>query len=159
MKTNRILFLDIDGPMIPAGCYFIYGMHASMKRKFSPISVGIVNELCHQAEAKIVFNTAHNSDGERVIEDAVREGIKRGHIWSGNAQTRYPNTESRLTAIEHWIQENIDQEKTRLKWVGFDDFDYKHQNLVLVDFDVGLTPVHMNRAIEILGKGVKSFIL
>ena len=156
MKKKRFVFLDIDGPMIPSGCYLAYGHRASFERKFSPIAVACINRLCHETKANIVFNTTHNRDGESLLQDAVREGLKAGHISSQTPFTMYPTLEDRLLAIKQWLKEFAPD---NCKWVSLDDCPIKDDNAILVDFDTGITPYHVNLAIEKLNKGNKILIL
>lgn len=157
MKKKRIVFLDIDGPMIPAGCYLAYGRMASFDRKFSPISVACINKLCHETKAKIVFNSVHCGSGQALVDDAIREGIKVGHLHE-NPLTTYPNANSRLDAIEQWLHEHNEHEYL---WVCFDDVDIGHDNQIMIDFNTGITPYHINLAMhkEHLNKGNRVLIL
>lgn len=156
-KKKRIVFLDIDGPMIPSGCYLAYGVMASFSRKFSPIAVSCINRLCHEAKAKIVFNSVHCGAGQNLIDDAIREGIKKGHLHD-HCLTKYPNANSRLEAIEEWLDEHNNYE---YDWVVFDDVEIGTNNQILVDFDIGITPYHMNLAMhkDYLNKGNPFIIL
>lgn len=154
-KKQKFVFLDIDGPMIPSGCYLL-DRDASYRRVFSPICVAVVNRLCHESGAKVVFNTTHNLDRWVMLEDAFRQGIKRGHVYLDSPMTKYPTLENRGDAINLWLKDNdfLDSD-----WVAFDDCDFNHENLILIDFDVGLTPIHLNLAIDKLGKGRKVVVL
>lgn len=154
MNKQRLIFLDIDGPMIPSGCFLLFGRGASFDRKYSPISVSCLNNLCHQSKAKIVFNTTHNND-DQLVEDSIREGIKKGHIYSGDCKTKYPQLENRLDAINLWLD---DTGNTENPWVAFDDCIFNSDRLIYVDYDDGLNVRHCNEAMNILGKGVPTLI-
>ena len=59
MSTNstkkRVLFLDIDGPMIPYRAKYLPTQTAVMT-KFDPIAVAMINDLCKEFEdLKIVL--------------------------------------------------------------------------------------------------------
>lgn len=153
----RFVFLDIDGPMIPTGM-FLLERDASIKRKFSPIAVACLNHLCHEAKAKIVFNSTHNRDRLDLANDAIREGVKKGHLYNEGSFTEYPQLHNRLDAIQLWLKEHGMNEDNS-KWVAFDDADFKHPNLVLIDYDEGLHPGHTDKAMRILGKGTPILIL
>lgn len=160
-KLIRLIFLDIDGPMIPSGMFLI-DRDASYKRVYSPIAVGVINHLCHETKAKIVFNTTHNMfdnpfTNKSVIEDSIDQGIKRGHLFNNGSKTKYPDI-PRLDAIKLWLKEHEMTEENAV-WIAFDDVDFKHDNLILVDYDVGLTPQHLNEGIKKLGKGREFLVL
>lgn len=72
----RIIFQDIDGPLIPLRMYF------SGNRPFAndpgsfvydPVAVAMINHLCEQFGAKVVFNTAHNENPPEIM-------FKQGHF-------------------------------------------------------------------------------
>lgn len=147
---QKILFLDIDGPMIPGGMFFIDPM-CSHERKYSPISVAIVNRICKLADAKIVFNTYHNTAGAALLADSVREGIKLEYIHETAPRTLYPHgirgvrdmdVRDRMAAIIQWQEENGEAD-----WLAFDDSNFTtDERLALVNFDNGITPKHYDIA-------------
>lgn len=58
-ETNKVIFLDIDGPTIPAS-YFLVDNMASWNRRFPDTTVAVIKRLCERTGAKVVFNTTHN---------------------------------------------------------------------------------------------------
>ena len=149
---QKIIFLDVDGPLIPSPLYFLSILVSQDRSYFSTVAVAFINKLCMQTKAKIVFNSTHNSheyfdnfDGKwRSLKmDAIRHGIKPEYIhdmW----KTGYPNIvpedkfyapkHERLRAIEHWqaVNEQVD-------WIAFDDEPFtKDPRLIVVDFDRGI---------------------
>ena len=156
MKHQNIIFLDIDGPMIPSSCYLAYGVMASFERRFSPLAVACINRLCHETKAKIVFNTTHNRFyGDKLVDEAIREGIKKGFIHPTSPKTKYPELNNRLEAIHLWIKENPEKP---VRWVSFDDADVGENN-ILIDFDYGVGVKEINQAMKILNKGTPVIIL
>ena len=153
----KIIFLDIDGPMIPTTMLMIHGASASQKRKFSPISVGLINSLCSlDDKIKIVFNSAHNDDGVMLYNDSIREGIRSEYIHQ-NFITTYPSTNyNRIGAIEHWLRKH-GMEATN--WCCFDDYDLNQTNHILVEFDLGIQISHYTKAKELLGISMNGFLL
>lgn len=149
MDKKRILFLDVDGPLIPSGMYII-NMRASWERLCSPICIAIVNRLCEDAGAKIVLNSTHSRDGAPAIADLTKAGIEE-HRWHETVpMTNYPNKlsgGSRWEAIQDW-QERCGE----VNWVAFDDDNFtRDERLVLIDFDVGVTLQHYNQAAKLWG--------
>lgn len=143
---NRILFLDVDGPMIPGYMYFI-NKNASMERTISPISVVLVNKLIERSGAKIVMNTAHNNNfeafGVHIKDDLIKAGIP-AESFHKHWQTGYPDV-GRLEAIKFWLAHNDPE----ADWICFDDADFTYEeNLLLVDFEIGLTTYHFNQALD-----------
>lgn len=151
--TKRIVFLDIDGPMIPSGMFLIE-KQCSFDRMFSRIPVAVINHLCEESGAQIVMNTTHNLHGGTMLSDVVREGIKEKYLHPTAPMTTYPQN-NRWWAIQMWVQDNgpIDQ------WVAIDDAPFtKDERLILIDFNQGLHPGHYNVIADMWGL-TKVFIL
>lgn len=174
--TNRIIFLDIDGPMIPSYCWLwpLLPVNPSFGRNFSPLCVAIINELCDNIGAEIVFNSSHNpveqsricqttiiegaiikkevSIAENLKEAAIRNGIPETNIhkdWKTTYGSGWGSKISRKLAINTWLTDHPEVDK----YVAFDDVDFtaEENNLVLVDYDVGLTLREYNSAVAIFG--------
>jgi HAD domain in Swiss Army Knife RNA repair proteins len=145
---DKVIFLDMDGPMIPAGMYFI-DPKCSFDRKCSPISVAIINRLCLESGAKIVTNTYHNTAGAALKADLIREGIKEEYFHE-NWQTIFPHgirvvdttLNDRMAGIQQWMIENGE-----VDWLCFDDSYFtKDERLILVDFDAGIGGKEFDKA-------------
>jgi len=131
---DRIIFLDIDGPMVPAGMFLI-DKKCSFDRMFSPISVAVVNHLCKTSGAKIVMNTTHNINGGTMLSDVVREGVKVEYLHETAPMTQYPQC-SRYRAIQMWQSDN-----EIVDWIAIDDAPFTEDDrLYLIDFDIGIHP-------------------
>jgi hypothetical protein len=153
---SRILFLDVDGPLIPSGMYLINRM-ASFQRLCSPIAVAVVNRLCKESGAKIVMNSSHNND-DALLTDLIREGIE-GDYFHKEWRTVFPAVVNglrrdppRFQAIQKWISENSN---VGVDWICFDDYKFisdghpDANRLIYVDFDHGIHPGHYNEAAQI----------
>lgn len=142
---NRVVFLDIDGPIIPYSMFLI-DRNCSFGRNIPPIPVAVVNEVCRRAGAKVVFNTTHNTalDGVDDIEVAmVKAGLLQEYIHP-DMKTKYPSI-SRDMAVIEWL--NRHPETSDKEWIAFDDVRFtKNPNLILVDPDGGLHLGHLNAA-------------
>lgn len=165
---QRIIFLDIDGPVIPSSQFFV-DKHASYSRVFAPSCLAIVKRLLEDADAKLVTNSTHNvldrcldwdvPDGARfdLRQDLVAAGIPKERIHD-DWRTLYPHggkfsgSINRLDAINAWQAENGEAD-----WIAFDDCDFGHERLILVDYDYGISTPHYNKAAEIFG--IKPFIV
>ena len=146
---TKIVFLDIDGPMIPATMFLVDRM-CSWHRVFPPTTVAVVKELCERTGAKIVFNTTHNRpfDGVPNIDAAlVAHGLDAAHLHSTDRHTLYPDID-RKAAVAEWLHRHPEVSE----WVALDDVKFTDdERLIFVDSDAGLHVGHLNLAIDRLG--------
>lgn len=159
---NKIIFLDIDGPMIPSGSY-IKNPFASFQRDMASMAVDCMNYLCDTADAKIVTNSSHNyhdrpadlsnnsmgSDTYNLREDLIFNGIEERFIHKTWRTTyRAGNRESRLQAIHKWIRDHTNHDT--IDWIVFDDVIPSTfcPNAIDIDFDVGITVRELNKALD-----------
>lgn len=145
----KIIFLDIDGPMIPATMILVDRM-ASFHRQFPATTIATLNKLCERTEAKIVFNTTHNGSWPDVpdIEHAmVAQGLDARYLHDSDLRTRYPAVD-RGYAVEEWLCNHPEV----TDWIALDDARFTEEdNLIWIDPDAGLHVGHLNLAIEKLG--------
>jgi hypothetical protein len=146
---QRILFLDVDGPLIPSGMYAI-NLRASWERLCSPICIAIVNQICEDSGCKIVLNSTHSRDGAKAIEDLEREGLR--HFHDSVPTTRYPSkghsSNARWYAVQKWIEKSGEE----INWIAIDDDPFtQNKRLIVVDFDIGITWKEYTKAAEIWG--------
>jgi hypothetical protein len=145
-KLQRIIFLDIDGPIINTPCYYL-DSEASMQRTvMNTQALGYVVRLAKIGNAKIVTNSSHNyaDVGCRTLkDDLIKWGIKEEYFHK-NWRTEYPNPKTgkfsassanrRMIAIENWQDDNGEAD-----WVAFDDENFTdNKRLILIDFDRGI---------------------
>lgn len=144
---QRIIFLDIDGPIINTPCYWV-NWEASLKRTvMNTQSIGIVNKLAALANAKVVTNSTHNNvtvkdTGRSLKQDLIHHGMHEG-IFHANWKTSMPWPMGRLSAssksrrmwgIEEWIEDNGNAD-----WICFDDEPFTdNKRLFVIDFDRGI---------------------
>jgi hypothetical protein len=164
--TSKILFLDVDGPLIPSGMYAI-DPKAMQNRTFSPIAVALVRNFCEKHDIKIVMNTMHNKWPRlcekynavfTVKDDLVRAGIPE-ELFHESWQTNYGIDENlgRYDAIKLWqTHRRIENFDIDIVWVCFDDAEflkkdhYDRHRLILIDFNHGITPNIINSAEKVL---------
>lgn len=157
---QKIIFLDVDGPLIPTGCYLVNAL-ASVDYAMSNIAVACVKTLVEEFDALIVMNTVHNSMKNRLWNGLMKNGFEKKHFHK-NWQTTFMNDEklsmndssffvplntNRLVGINEWIDENgiIDD----FDWIAFDDENYTDdERLILIDFDYGITMKEYNKAVD-----------
>lgn len=144
--TNRIVFLDIDGPIIPFSAFLIDRM-ASLNRIVQPIPVAVVTDLCKRTGAKVVFNTTHNTPMPRVADiEVVMElaGLPHEYIHP-DMKTKYPQL-PRETSVMEWLSRHSGEVDD---WIAFDDVRFTGAtNLIWVDPDAGLHLGHLNQALR-----------
>lgn len=151
----KILFLDIDGPMIPGRLYFDKKMTYCDHRhlfKYDPIAVQMVNKICDVTGASIVFNTAHNVNADvegmkGVIAQGIFNGIHPSHIHQ-KGFTLFPQHSSRQGGINRWLLQNAGV----THYCVIDDEKIPDPNLIHVDFNFGMTMSTYVKAVNLLGR-------
>jgi len=153
----KIIFLDIDGPMIPSGMFLIH-RNASFERQFSPLCIAVANEMCRVTGAKIVLNTTHNRElhGVPNIDQAlIQQGLVATHLHPIDRHTRYPDL-ARNLAIKEWLAQHDEVEE----WVAVDDCQCAEApNMVLVDPDCGIHTGTLYQVCAVLGGTPPLFLL
>ncbi len=168
----RVIFLDIDGPIINEGCYGTDFLCSSRRTVMNTSAIGWLNYLCRQAEALIVTNSSHNNHdipfGEgsyrSLRHDLIHHGVEPDYFHP-NWRTDYPSwigfsdehlmspeaipggKSNRLSCIEKWLAEHENPD-----WVCFDDANFtRDRRLILVDFRDGIQGKHIDRAFDVFG--------
>lgn len=143
---QRIIFLDIDGPVIP-GTMYCLDRHCSWQKNIPPMIAHAVNTMCERTEAKIVFNTTHNRvrEGEETIFQAmVRAGFDPAHLFTADPATHYPKV-ARDQAVTEWLGRHPDTD-----WLALDDCEFTNdERLIRIDPHVGITLLTVN---EVIGR-------
>lgn len=157
VHTERFIFLDIDGPLIPDACFFI-DRNASFKRVFSPTALYAVRYLAEHTGALIVTNSSHNYHVNEFTDldlrgDLIAHGMP-AEFFHENWRTKYGNSRcnNRLDAVEQWLNANMKQPDC--KWVAFDDDGYHLKSapgFIEIDYSEGILPKHIKRAFEYFG--------
>jgi hypothetical protein len=147
---QRIIFVDIDGPVINTPCYWVDGMASLQRSVMNTQSIGILNRLAKLASARIVTNSTHNNftvkeTGRTLRADLLKWGLKEEYIHENWCTTfPWPDLESdplypthrRLRGIMEWENANGEAD-----WIAFDDEPFLHESdgrLMLIDFDHGI---------------------
>lgn len=161
---NKYIFLDIDGPVIPEGCYYI-NRNASFDRTFSNVCIGFVKKLLELSDAKLVTNSMHNYHTRagthlgNLRDDLVTAGIPQeafhdvwrtqfGHPTFSTHNWRTDEVHPRLRAINKWLDQWGGENP---QWLGFDDEDYRSPNQLLVNFNDGITHAQFAEACDRFG--------
>lgn len=169
--TNKIVFLDIDGPVIPYGCYFV-NRNASYERVFSNTAIGYVKKLLELSDAKLVTNSMNNfydrieeifherdSFSDYTITHTLRDDLIAAGIpedafhndWRTNLSGgSKPGPNPRLDAIYGWIKKNEFYGEDKI-WIDFDDEDFAPELdcCINIDFHNGITFENFSKACKI----------
>lgn len=143
----RILFVDVDGPLIPASALLVNRL-ASFERKIPRTPLVILNTICDITGAKVVMNTTHNRDYPSILtihESMILGGFDPDNFYFRNSKTKYPSIQ-RDVAVTGWVSDYLNEDDD---YVCIDDVvctDDDHMELV--DPIVGLTIHNANNIIE-----------
>jgi hypothetical protein len=157
---EKILFLDMDGPLRSGRCYFgeslIYYGDRDFER-LDPLALDCVKRIVAKTGCKIVMNTTFNKHDEahmtKLFElNGYREWSEHIHrYW----KTKYPLTMNREEGIVDWLRCAEHRGEEISHFVIADDFadafPTLHDNLVHVEFDEGLGVKHYRKIIERFG--------
>jgi len=156
LKLNKIIFLDIDGPVISTSANAFVSYY---RTDCVPEAIANLNLICELSGAKIVANSTHNyslSPTGSLKTDLIRFGIKPEYIHK-NWRTVFPRIDytkfncslrgiGRQIAIDRWLSDFGYAE-----WVCFDDRKFTFsKNLIHIAAGQGITDNHALDALDIL---------
>lgn len=144
--TDKVIFLDIDGPMIPLRCYV--GNLAGAPEQFDPLAVRMLNHLIALSGAKIVMSSAWAVGGYSYINRVLQEnGIHPKHLhkdWITPRDGKY----SRQEEIQRWLDKH--PEVTHYAALDDDPVD-RLPGGVQIDFEDGFRIADFRKAVKLLG--------
>lgn len=154
---KRIVFLDIDGPIINTPMYFLDPMCSMQRTQMNTQAIAYVKRLCDISGAQLVINSTHSKfdledplDGsmKTVKDHLIRFGMPAS-IFHERWKTDFPNwSNSRLKAINDWIE----QEGEEIDWLCFDDVAFTpDRRLIVIDFDRGIDYAYYRKACKLWG--------
>lgn len=154
--TERIIFLDIDGPIITDSMFELNENVSHNRTYMNANALGYVVTLAKVANAKIVTNSTHNYHivyhdewpPTDLKTDLIFHGVPE-HLFHKDWRTRFAHSEDaerdphlltdRLSGIDEYLTErklNLNDEG----WICFDDDLFtRRRNLILVDSRCGIT--------------------
>lgn len=162
MNTS-VIFLDIDGPMLPARSYLRPNTMEYERMPFDPIAVNIIRLLCERFEpCKVILNTTWNT-----IVDELRKRLDEcgllPHTYFESDEaaptTQYPKIRDRLRAIESWLEEHETIVGKVPNWVAFDDEAMYHDKTIAIAASNGIMYHDYSKATKILGRPDTRIIL
>lgn len=105
--TDKIIFLDVDGPMIPYRAMFLPGQTRVMT-VFDPIAVSFINNLCEEHGWKVVLHSSwiRIMGGEYTLAHCIHQGIKAEHFHTDAYCNE--NLNWRYTRVANWLNKHPD---------------------------------------------------
>lgn len=157
-KTSKIIFVDIDGPMIPYRCLFLPGQTRVMTL-FDPVAVSLLNHLCEDNDFKIVIHSSwvRIMGGKPTFNHCVSQGIKPEHFhedaWCNEdinwRYTRVAEWLSRHPEITEYVILDDDPYQDDL-FGGFPHPEGMVLRLILINYYEGFVFKHHNDVLSIL---------
>ena len=140
-KQNKVIFLDIDGPMIPVKSYMLPGHTSSAARTFDPCATAMLNRLLDQAGAQIVISSTHGQRGyDHCVELLRINGVDPAALHEDWITPRKMSS-YRIHEINWWLDKHpetthyvaIDDESLDVEWVansvqcdGYEGFSFRN---------------------------------
>lgn len=150
---NKILFLDIDGPMIPGRAYLLPNQ-PFIVQLFDPVAVSLVNHLCEERDWKIVLHSTWIKlyGGQHTKDHCISQGIKAEHFHEDSFCDEAENW--RYTRVAKWLKDHPECNQYAI----IDDIPYSvdveshyphpkdlEEHLLVVDFEDGLLLKHYRK--------------
>lgn len=139
-QPTKIIFLDIDGPMIPMRAYHLPNQTSPVSM-FDPCAVAMLNRLLAFSQAKIVCSSTWGMMGyDRWMELLGKNGIDTSVVHKDWITPRRMSS-YRINEIKWWLDEHpevvdyvaIDDEDLKFDWVpkavkcdGYEGFSWRN---------------------------------
>lgn len=143
----KIIFLDVDGVIVPASEHLVDFM-ASFEWRFAIPQLRMVEKICELTGAKVIMNTSHNRRAEELRKTMCMSGFNPAFFCEDLPSTNYPDTK-RDKAVESALNEFLAKGIIVEDYVCIDDVVCAPENhMVTCDPYIGLTIYQMNDVIE-----------
>lgn len=149
---QKILFLDIDGPMIPGRAHNLPGQRSeTFVKQFDPVAVSIINWLCDECGWRVVLHTSWiRLWGEAATRDhCIKQGIKEKFFHKDICDEGEP---WRYTRVDRWLNDHLvdhyvilDDEPYALNYDGESYTNNIADHLIVVDFEDGILTGTVNK--------------
>lgn len=165
MSEPKIVFLDIDGPMIPYRCLVMEGQTPIMTL-FDPVAVSLLNHMCEKYGFKIVLHTSwvRILGGFETYEHCIKQGLKAENFhedaWCDE------NIHWRYTRVSDWLSKHpeiteyamLDDEPYQYDETGAAHPEDMAKHLVLINYYRGFLYQDMMEAVAV-GRGAEPRIV
>lgn len=144
----NIIFLDVDGPLIPGRLYHTnyvddkghtVSSQFDYKKgcfKWDPVAVDMITELCRKHAAKVVFSTSHNEVCFDTMKYKALCNNMSAEILHEDVRTKFAvDSYSKKDSIVDWLRAHPEV----INWVVVDDEEIMPSNQVKVNFNLGIT--------------------
>ena len=152
----KIIFQDIDGPLIPMRMYYRNHTrpHNGQSFIYDPVAVDMLRVICERTGAKVVFNTMHNENPADVMMYQAQVNGMAGIMYEPDPITSFADLQiGRKFAIGHWLFQHPEV----TEWIVIDDADIDTDRLVQVDFQTGMNINTFIKACELFGQKTEPF--
>ncbi len=156
---SKVLFLDIDGPLIPGRAYprgyrpdmelFLAGVY----NKFDQVAIDNLNHICEEFGWKLVIHSSwiRYAGPVETFEHCVKEGLKETNFHNHFSCDREEHF--RYTRIAKWLAKHpevteyliLDDQPYHEDFSGYPHPEDMAEHVLLVDFEDGLLSKHYER--------------
>lgn len=138
VPPSKIIFLDIDGPMIPYRAMLLEGQTRVMTL-FDPVAVGMLNHLCSEHGYRIVLHTSwiRIMGGDVTMAHCVKQGIKAEHFHSDPYCKE--DLHWRYDRVAEWLNRHPETDN----YVILDDEPFQYGDDNLIKYPDGMSLHHI----------------
>lgn len=153
----KILFLDIDGVVLPGRAYMLPNQTKPIVKVFDPCAVAMLNQACKKQGRKIVVHSSwirYWDDEELNVKDhIINQGIDPDHFhedWScdKNLHWRYDRVSEWLARHPEVDDYVIVDDEPENNGRGLEVKERYKDHLLLTDFDEGITMKQFRRLMD-----------
>lgn len=122
-RQQKVIFLDIDGPMIPYRCLFLPDQPPVMEL-FDPVAVSLLNRACQDYGWQIVIHSSWVKimGGEKTLEHCISQGLEPRFFHKDAYVDEH--LAWRYTRVAKWLQDHPEI----TKYCILDDEPYEKDN-------------------------------
>lgn len=154
--TDKVLFLDIDGPMIPGRSWvsqgkFDFSRDSGIYDTFDPIAVDTINKLIDKTGLEIVVSSAWRNKGFDYVMDVFeKNGLSPEHVHDDWRTIKWPDPNEpfeRDKEINEWLSRHPEVTLS----AAIDDSQLSVANFVKVTFEDGMLSAQQSQLFSIFG--------
>lgn len=150
INPKKILFIDVDGPLIPSRALFLENqgklLNLGVADTFDPVAVSVINTVLKETKCQFVISSTWRIKRLEVCKNLFTlNKINFDHIHS-DWETPMKFSSSRSDEIRMWLDKHLEIEKYAI----LDDAKVDLPNIVRVSTEDGMQMRHYNKLIELL---------